>query len=98
MEIMIYKRRRQRSSEPGGHFFLENEENHRKLFGFGEGSRIKLEDTVGTVWRGSAERGDGDSIYYRFRESEGGVLSGIGHGNQVMLRDFMGRVWKGFVD
>ena len=94
---MIYKRRRQRSSEPGGYFHLENELNHRKVFGFGEGSHIKLQDTAGAVWRGTAERGDDQSVYYRFRNSEGGVISGIGYGKQVMLRDSKGRVWKGFV-
>lgn len=95
---MIYKRRRMAAGEPGGYFHLENEQNHRKVFGFGEGSQIKLEDTSGIIWRGTAERGDDDAVYYRFRNSEGAVVSGIGYGKQVMLRDSKGQVWKGFVD
>lgn len=98
MEGMIYKRRRHSLGEPGGYFHLENELTHRKVFGFGEGSQIKLEDGSGTVWRGSAERADDQSIYYRFRGSDGGLLSGIGYGKQVMLRDSKGKVWKGFID
>ena len=98
MEGMIFKRRRHSLGEPGGYFHLESEQNHRRVFGFGEGSHIKLEDTAGNVWRGSAERGDDQSVYYRFRNSEGVLVSGIGYGNHVMLRDAKGRVWKGFVD
>ena len=81
-----------------GSWYELNELTHRKVFGFGEGSQIKLEDTAGTVWRGNAERGDDQSVYYRFRSSDGGLLAGIGYGNQVMLRDSKGKVWKGFVD
>ena len=95
---MIYKRRRQVSGEPGGYFHLENERNHRKAFGYGHGSQIKLEDTTGSIWRGTAERGDNEAIYYRFRNSEGRVVSGIGYGTHVMLRDDRGEIWKGFID
>jgi predicted metalloprotease with PDZ domain len=95
---MIYKRRRKSSSEPGGYFLLENEQNHKKVSGFGHGSSIKLEDTAGSVWRGSAERGDDQAVYYRFRTEDGQVVSGIGYGGSVMLRDEKGLVWKGLVD
>ena len=95
---MIYKRKRRSTSEPGGYFRLENELTHRKAYGFGSGSQIKLEDSAGNVWRGSAERGDGDAIFYRFRTDEGNVLSGIGYGTQVMLRDSKGKAWKGVID
>ena len=97
-EVMIYKRRRHTTSEPGGYFCLENETSHRKVFGFGAGSQIKLEDGAGAVWRGSAERGDDDAVYYRFRTDDGKLISGIGYGKQVMLRDASGRGWKGIVD
>ena len=95
---MIYKRRRQAAGEPGGYFRLENEKSHRKVFGFGEGSQIKLEDSTGVTWRGTAERGEDEATYYRFRSSDGGVVSGMGYHKQVMLRDSKGQVWKGFVD
>ncbi len=95
---MIYKRRRKSLGDPGGYFHLESENNHRKVFGFGEGSQIKLEDTAGNVWRGSAERGDDQAVYYRFRSSDGALISGLGYGKQVMLRDGKGQTWKGFVD
>ena len=95
---MIYKRRRQSLGDPGGYFHLESETNHRKVYGYGVGSQIKLEDTAGNVWRGTAERGDDQAVYYRFRTSDGRLISGLGHGKQVMLRDSKGKVWKGFVD
>jgi hypothetical protein len=95
---MIYKRRRQCLSEPGGYFRLENELNHKKMFGYGHGAQIKLEDVSGAVWRGSAERGDDQAVYYRFRNADGRMVSGMGYGSHVMLRDEKGRVWKGFVD
>jgi len=98
MEAMLYKRHRQAAGEPGGYFHLEHEQNHRKAFGFGHGGSIKLEDTSGSIWRGTAERGDDQSIYYRFRNSEGRVVSGIGYGASVLLRDDTGGIWKGFVD
>ena len=97
-DCMMYKRRRQSQGDPGGYFHLEEELCHRKAFGFGHGSHIKLEDGAGNLWRGSAERGDDQMVYYRFRTSEGLNVSGIGHGSQLMLRDSKGRVWKGFVD
>jgi hypothetical protein len=95
---MIYKRRRKSSSEPGGYFVLENEQTHKKLNGFGHGGSIKLEDANGSVWRGSAERGDDQAVYYRFRNGDGRTVSGIGYGGRVMLRDEKGLVWKGLVD
>ena len=97
-DVMIYKRRRRSVSEPGGYFCLENETSHRKVFGFGAGSQIKLEDGAGAVWRGSAERGDDDAVYYRFQTEDGKLISGIGYGKQVMLRDSAGNAWKGIVD
>lgn len=95
---MIYKRLRKCSSEPGGYFQLENELNHKKLFGHGYGGDIKLEDSSGSVWRGTAERGDDHAVYYRFRNPDGRTVSGIGHDGNIMLRDEKGLVWKGLVD
>ena len=95
---MIYKRKCRSQTESGGYFRLENELNHGKAYGFGAGSHIKLEDSTGHIWRGSAERGDDDAVFYRFRTDEGTVLPGIGYGNQVMLRDSKGRAWKGVID
>jgi hypothetical protein len=98
MEGMIFKRRRKNKSEPGGYFHIENELNHRKMFGFGHGGQIKLQDANGTEWRGTAEKGDDDAVYYRFRNADGRLVSGMGHGGHVMLRDEKGSIWKGFVD
>ena len=98
MEGMIFKRRRQSRNEPGGYFHLEHETNHRKLFGFGHGGQIKLQDATGAEWRGTAEHGDDQSVYYRFRNAEGKVVSGVGYGSHVLLRDEKGAIWKGFVD
>ena len=95
---MIFKRRRQVSGEPGGYFHLEHEQNHRKANGYGHGGMIKLQDSNGDTWRGTAERGENDEIYYRFRHSDGRLVSGVGYGSSVMLRDEKGGVWKGFVD
>ena len=95
---MIFKRRRHTKSEPGGYFHLENELNHRKVSGFGHGSQIKLQDAAGSEWRGTAEHGDDQSVYYRFRTEDGRVISGVGYGSHVMLRDDKGSIWKGFVD
>ena len=94
---MIYKRHRQ-STEPGGYFQFESELNHKKLIGHGYGGQIKLEDKSGQIWRGTAERGEDQAVYYRFRHADGRMVSGMGHGTNVTLRDEAGRVWKGFVD
>lgn len=92
------KRRRTHQGEPGGYFHLEEETCHRRAHGFGHGSSIKLEDGAGDVWRGTAERGDDQVVYYRFHTSTGLIVSGIGYGTHLMLRDSRGGVWKGFVD
>ena len=95
---MIYKRRRRGVAEPGGFIHLENQVSHAKASGHGQGGNIKLEDTDGNTWKGTAERNDDNTVYYRFRDSQGRVISGLGDGEFLMLRDERGCVWKGFVD
>jgi hypothetical protein len=95
---MIYKRRRRGASEPGGFIQIEEQLTHRRASGFGMGGAIKLEDDTGGIWNGTAERNDDDTIYYRFRDSQGRLISGLGDGTYLMLRDDRGRSWKGFIE
>ena len=95
---MIYKRHRKGISEPGGFIHLEDQLSHRKVSGYGASGNFKLADKVGTTWTGTGERNDDKTIYYRFRDSNGRMISGLGDGDYLLLRDDRGRIWKGFVE
>ena len=57
-----------------------------------------MKDEFGNVWRGLAERGDDNTIRYRFRDSKGKTVSGISDSYGIILRDQSGKVWRGFLD
>ncbi len=95
---MIYRKARTYSSMPGGYFHLEEEKTKTRVYGYGHGDHIKLTDEYGNVWRGSGWRGDDNIVVYRFRDSEGRVLTGTSDQCGVILRDGKGGTWKGFID
>jgi hypothetical protein len=94
---MIYRRGRVGSGTPGGFFHFQNNEK-QSVMGYGHGDYIRLRDEYGTVWRGSAERVDGNTIRYVFRDSNGKRISGISDSYGIVLRDEKGNTWRGFVD
>ena len=72
---MIYRRKGRRTALPGGFFHLENEKTKTRVYGYGHGEYIRLRDEYGNVWTGIAERRKENEIYYRFKASNGRVLS-----------------------
>lgn len=94
---MIYKRRRVRSSAPGGYYRFESG-NGRGMFGSGDSDFIRLRDEFGNEWRGSAEQQPDNTVRYRFRDSYGNIISGISDREGIILRDEHGNVWRGFLD
>ena len=95
---MIYRRKGNRSAAPGGYFILEEEASRRRMHGVGFGEYIQLRDEQGTIWKGSAERGDDDIVRYTLRNDSGHTLTGMAAGYGITLRDRNGRIWKGIVD
>ncbi|MEP7353202.1 MAG: hypothetical protein ABI824_08235 [Acidobacteriota bacterium] len=95
---MILKRKRSRSTIPGGNFFLQDEKTKTRVSGHGQGDYIRLKDEYGNVWLGAAVLNDDDSVQYRFRDAKGKSMSGVAYGQAVTLRDEQGNTWKGFVD
>lgn len=93
---MIYRRRRQRGSGPTGYFHFENLQ-HRHVSGFGSPDFIRLKDEFGTVWQGSADVQDDDTVRYRFRDSKGRTISGVSDHFGIILRDQRGNSWRGYV-
>ena len=93
---MLYRRKRNSSSIPGGYYRFETS-LHRSVHGFGDGEFIRLRDEFGNVWRGLAERHDDNTIRYRFRDSKGRTVSGISDNFGIILRDQSGNVWRGFL-
>ncbi len=83
---------------PGGYFNLEEERTKGRMLGFGFGDHITIHDEFGALWRGTAERGDDDSVRYTFRNDKGHSISGVSDQFGVVLRDTRGRTWRGFVD
>lgn len=97
MPVVIYRRRRQRSSVPSGFYRFESS-SRKTVYGFGEGDFVRLRDEFGNEWRGTAERQFDNSIHFRFRDDEGNPITGISDGNGVVLRDTQGNTWRGFID
>ena len=96
---MVYRKKKYRSGSASyGYFQLEEEREHGKVFGFGSGNFIKLNDEFGNSWVGSCEPGEDNLIYYRFRGSNGGTLTGVSDNNGIILRDQRGRTFKGYVE
>jgi hypothetical protein len=95
---MIYRRKRAHSRSPGGFFSLEEERTKARLNGFGYGEHITIRDEFGNLWRGTAERGDDDSIRYTFRNEDGNAITGVSDSLGLVLRDGKGKTWRGLVD
>lgn len=81
----------------GGYFHLQGQD-HRRIFGHGDGDYIRLRDEYGNVWRGTAEFQQDGTVRYLFRDQNGKSVSGLGDANGIMLRDEKGHSWRGFVD
>jgi hypothetical protein len=94
---MIYRRRRARSTSPGG-FYRFDSTGQKTVFGFGDGDYVRLRDELGNVWRGQAEKQPDNTVRYRFRDSNGNIISGISDKFGVVLRDEHGNTWRGFID
>ena len=95
---MIYKKTRVRTSVPGGYFHLEEEGSKTRVYGFGHGDAIRLTDEYGNVWRGCAEHGPDNLVFYRFRDSRGRTITGVSNSMAITLRDGQGTTWKGFIE
>jgi hypothetical protein len=95
---MIYRRRRLKSSAPGGFYRFESTRSKSTVFGFGEGDFVRLRDEYGRIWNGTAEKMSDNTIRFRFRDSEGNMISGISDTFGIVLRDEHGNVWRGLVD
>jgi hypothetical protein len=93
---MIYRKRRQNSSAPGGFFRFSS--GGRVVSGHGDGDFIRLRDQYGEEWRGVAERQPDGTIRYRFRDSQGDYVTGVSDGYGIVLRDSKGETWRGFID
>jgi hypothetical protein len=102
MEVMtsrgIFSKLRTHTKMAGGFFSFEEEGTSTKLYGFGHGDHIRLRDELGNVWRGSAERGDNDSVRYTFRDPNGRIITGVSESSGIILRDGRGKTWRGFID
>jgi hypothetical protein len=95
---MIFRRRKLHTSAPGGFYRFENVKTKSTVFGYGEGDFVRLRDEYGTVWNGTVEP-QGDNVYrFRFRNSEGKVITGMSDSFGVILRDERGNTWRGFVE
>jgi hypothetical protein len=95
---MLYAKQRKRTSSPGGFFHLEEEKTKARVSGYGHGDRIRLKDEYGNMWLGTAERGTGDTVVYRFRDGQGRTLTGVSESKVLTLRDEKGHTWKGIID
>jgi hypothetical protein len=97
LEVMIYRRRRQRTRSRTGFYHFENE--HRKaVHGYGDGDFVRLRDEFGNVWHGHAEDMGDNSVRFLFRDSDGNRISGISDRNGITLRDERGNTWRGYID
>jgi hypothetical protein len=94
---MIYRRRRTRTTTPGGFYHFEST-GQARIYGFGFGEYVRLRDENGNVWQGQAEPQGDNTVRYRFRDSNGKVISGISDRCGIVLRDENGNTWRGLVD
>ncbi len=94
---MIYRRKRTRTTTPGGFYHFESV-GRASVCGFGFGDYVRLRDENGNVWQGQAEAQGDNTVRYRFRDSNGNVLSGISDSCGIVLRDENGNTWRGLVD
>ena len=95
---MIYQKRQANRSVKSGFYQFENDKTHAPTYGFGEGEFVRLRDEFGTVWNGTAEKEDRDTVRFRFRDAKGNQISGISDSYGITLRDQKGNTWRGFME
>ena len=95
---MIYKKLNKRSSV--GHDFIQLQQEKTKgwLRGYGDETFVRLRDEHGSVWVGTAERGNDDLVYYHLRDAAGRPMSGVATSYTRVFRDGKNRTWKGIVE
>jgi hypothetical protein len=88
--------RRRYSPQTQGNFFQFQSADDRRAEGFGDGGYVRLRDTSGNVWHGSAEK---EECYtrYRFRDGSGHMMTGVADGNGIVLKDDHGITWRGYI-
>lgn len=74
---------------------FENEKRE-VLTGSGDADFIRLRDSHGNEWQGSADL-QGDYVRLSFRSGLGEYATGIANAMGVMLQDNRGNVWRGFL-
>jgi hypothetical protein len=94
----MYRRKHVRTLAAKGFLRFQSSDRSRTVFGFTDGDYVRLRDEYGTVWSGTAERQQDNSIRYRFRDSDGNIISGVSDSFGVILRDGRGNSWRGFLD
>jgi len=96
VEAMIYRKQRGRGRNQGGFYHFQGADQ-RSMNGYGDADFVRMRDEHGSEWQGTSEvMGDG-TVRYRFRDSEGNVISGIADGLGILLRDYSGNTWRGYV-
>lgn len=80
-----------------GGFLRAGAPTRRNTGAFGDGNYVRLKDEQGNVWRGTAEVLEDNSVYYRFRNIDGKVISGMSDGYGMLLRDERGKIWRGYI-
>lgn len=94
---MIRRRRvRQRNASRAGYFQFESI-HQQHMTGFGDGDFVRLRDEFGTMWRGTAELQDDDTVRYRFRDDAGRSITGVSDRYGITLRDDRGVTWRGYM-
>ena len=94
---MIYRRKRRRSGVRSGFYRFENEQ-HKQVYGYGDGDFVRLRDEHGNIWQGQAEDMGDNTSRFIFKDPDGNRISGIADENGVVLRDEKGHTWRGFID
>lgn len=89
-------RRRRTTPHGEGCFYQFESVDHCRAEGFGDGGYVRLRDTDGNVWHGSAER-ETEYVRYRFRDGSGRVMTGVADGSGIVLKDDRGITWRGYI-
>ncbi|MBM3738952.1 MAG: hypothetical protein FJW39_24520 [Acidobacteria bacterium] len=76
-------------------FFHFRGPDNARIEGYGDSENVRLRDSEGEVWQGTAELDEG-IIRLRFRNSHGRTMSGVSDGVAITLRDDKGVTWRGY--
>ncbi|MEZ5353788.1 MAG: hypothetical protein R2762_14210 [Bryobacteraceae bacterium] len=93
---MIRRRRTRQRAAASGYMQLESI-HQRHMTGFGDGDFIRLRDEFGTIWRGTADIQDDETVRYRFRDDRGRTITGVSDRFGITLRDDRGVTWRGYM-